>query len=363
MSDSQTYYEQQYSFAEAHKPKKDNKFVLHIVLFISTFLSVGVAGVQWAGKDFTNLLNWHYGLTYAVLITVFLSAHEFGHYFASRIHKVDATLPYYIPMPIVYLNPFGTFGAVIKTRSPITSRKAMFDIGVAGPISGFIVCFAFLVYGLMTLPGIDFIYKIHPYYLTKFGGKIPHTDLFFGDTILYYIMAKIFANPHGFLPPMNEIYHYPFLNVGWFGMFVTSLNMLPIGQLDGGHVIYSMFGGKIQRKVAKTTWWLMIVIGIGSLLELLYETLKISQPGGFYNFLQNSLMPVLTWLKNYVPWFMSGWGGWLFWALVTRIFIKLGHPEIGEEDEVLDSKRRMIGWAAIIIFIVTFSYNGIYFIQ
>jgi membrane-associated protease RseP (regulator of RpoE activity) len=360
MSDSQTYYEQQYGFTAA-QPRKNNKIILHIVLFIATFLSVGIAGTQWAGKDFTNLLNWHYGLTYAVLITTFLSAHEFGHYIASRLHKVDATLPYFIPMPIVYLNPFGTFGAVIKTRSPIANKIFMFDIGVSGPIAGFVVCFAFMVYGLMTLPGIDFIYNIHPYYLTKFGGKIPHTDLFFGDTLLYYVMAKLFANPHGFLPPMNEIYHYPFLNVGWFGMFVTSLNMLPIGQLDGGHVIYSMFGGRIQKKVSRIAWWLMIVIGIGSLLELLYEALKVDQPGGLYIFLQNSFLPILKWLKTYVPWYLSGWGGWLFWALVTRIFIKLDHPEIGG-DEVLDSKRKMIGWLAIIIFIVTFSYNGIYFI-
>jgi membrane-associated protease RseP (regulator of RpoE activity) len=345
-----------------NKPIKKRTLLLQLILFVASFFSVALAGAQWAGVDYLNLFNWHYGLTYAILITIFLTAHEFGHYIASRIHKVDATLPYYLPMPIIYLNPFGTFGAVIKTRSPILTRKALFDIGVSGPIAGFIVSVGFLIYGLMTLPGIDFIYHIHPHYLTKFGGKIPETNMFFGDTILYYILSKIFANPSGFLPPMTEIYHYPFLNVGWFGLFVTSINMLPVGQLDGGHVVYSMFGGKVQSKVAKISWWALIFISSGALLNLLFDLLKWDNPGSVYIFLQNVLLPPLKWLKEYAPWYMAGWGGWLLWVIIAKFFIKLNHPQIGG-DEKLDSKRMAIGWIAIIIFILSFSYNGIYFIE
>ncbi len=344
------------------KQKKKSSLWVYIVLFIVTFFSTAIAGAQWAGVDYLNLLNWHYGITYAVLIMIFLSAHEFGHYTASRIHKVDATLPYFLPMPIVYLSPFGTFGAVIKTRTPILTRRALFDIGAAGPIAGFIVSLGFLIYGLMTLPGIDFIYHIHPHYLTKFGGKIPHTSLFFGDTLLYSFLAKIFANPSGFLPPMNEIYHYPYLNVGWFGLFVTSINMLPIGQLDGGHIVYAMFGGKAQSRIARIVWWALIIISSGAALNFLYDILKVDNPGSVYIFLQSTFLPILKWLKEYAPWYMAGWGGWLLWVIIAKFFIKMNHPNIAG-DERLDSKRMAIGWFAILIFILSFSYNGIYYIE
>jgi membrane-associated protease RseP (regulator of RpoE activity) len=344
------------------KRKKIISLWIYIFLFIVTFFSTAIAGAQWAGVDYLNLLNWYHGITYAVLIMIFLSAHEFGHYIASRIHKIDATLPYFLPMPIVYISPFGTFGAVIKTRTPILTRKALFDIGAAGPIAGFFVSLGFLIYGLMTLPGIDFIYKIHPHYLTEFGGKIPHTSLFFGDTLLYSFLAKIFANPSGFLPPMNEIYHYPYLNVGWFGLFVTSINLLPMGQLDGGHITYAMFGGKIQSKIAKISWWALIFICSGAALNFLYDILKVDNPGSIYNFLQSALLPTLKWLKEYAPWYMAGWGGWLLWVIIAKIFIKLNHPIVAD-NEKLDTKRMAIGWFAILIFFLSFSYNGIYFIE
>lgn len=349
-------------FTNIQKPKKKPGLWVYIVLFIGTFFSTAIAGAQWANVDFLNLLNWHYGLTYAILIMTFLSAHEFGHYFASKIHKVDATLPYFLPMPVVYLSPFGTFGAVIKTRTPILTRRALFDIGAAGPIAGFIVSLGFLIYGLMTLPGIDFIYHLHPHYLTEYGGKIPHTSLFFGDTLLFSFLAEIFKNPTGFLPPMNEIYHYPFLNVGWFGLFVTSINMLPMGQLDGGHIIYAMFGSKAQGKIGKTVWWLLIVISSGAALNFLYDILKVDSPGSFYIFLQSTMIPILKWLKTYTPWYMAGWGGWLFWVIIGKFFIKINHPQVAG-DEKLDTKRMIIGWIAILIFILSFSYNGIYYIE
>lgn len=220
--------------------KKKNRYWLHITLFIATFITCMIAGAQWQMKDASDINNWHYGITYAILLLTFLSAHEFGHYFASRIHKVDATLPFYIPVPFPEVL-FGTFGAVIKTRSPMNSKKALFDIGVAGPIAGFIVCIIFLIIGFSSLPPQEYIYTIHPNYLAH-GGLIPLTGLHFGDNLLYMMFERIFSNPSVWIPPMNEMYHYPFLCVGWFGLFVTSLNLLPIGQLDGGHVIFTMFG-------------------------------------------------------------------------------------------------------------------------
>ncbi|MFP4529613.1 MAG: site-2 protease family protein [Candidatus Kapaibacterium sp.] len=338
-----------------------NKLWIHIGLFALTFLSCMMAGAQWAFKDFTEITNWHYGLTYAILIMTFLSAHEFAHYAASRLHGVDASLPFFIPLPIPYIVNFGTLGAVIKTRSRIPSRRALFDIGVSGPIAGFIVCFGFLLYGLATLPPIDYLYNIHPEYLEN-GGKIPETSLFFGDTLLYWIMTELFANPDGFLPPMNEIYHYPFLNVGWFGLFVTTLNMLPLGQLDGGHVTYAMFGRRNHAKIARVVWWAMVAIGCGSLLGLIHESLQVDSTGAVMQILRAALLPPLSWIADSAPFIFRGWGGWLFWALITRVFIKLDHPPVGASGSI-GRGRMTLGWIALVILLMSFSYNGIYYIE
>ncbi len=340
------------------------KYFLHLVLFLITFFTCLLAGVQWANKNPFEVMNWEYGITYAILIMVFLGSHEFGHYIASRIHKVEATLPYFIPNPVPMFVNFGTFGAVIKTRTRIPSSKALFDIGVAGPLAGFVICLIFLIYGLITLPSIDYIYNIHPEYITLYGGEIPKTSLHFGDTVLFSILAKIFANPKGFLPPMNEIYHYPFLNVGWFGLFVTTLNMLPIGQLDGGHVVYAMFGGKNHKRIARAAWWVMFAIGFGSLLEILLQYLAPANAGTGVNYASftEQIYKFLTWLKSIIPWYFEAWGGWLFWALITRFFIKLWHPPVSYEEK-LDGKRMAIGWIAIVVLFLSFSYNGIFFIE
>ncbi len=357
--------EDELNFEQAGRKKKKPSSIINILLIVATFFTTSIAGVLWAGKDFTDLSNIHLGFAYAILIVTFLGAHEFGHYIASRVHKVDATLPFFIPFPPAPNLPsiFGTFGAVIKTYSPIRSRKALFDIGVAGPIAGFVVAFAFLIYGLSTLPGKEFIYNIHPEYLTEFGGKIPETSLHFGDTLLFWISAKLFANPDGFLPPMNEIYHYPFLNVGWFGLFVTTLNLIPIGQLDGGHVAYAMFGEEKQYKVANIAWKIMMAIGIVGLLGILYDFMSFDYPDKTYQFFKDLLLPPLKFIKAKVPWLLQCWPGWLFWGLIARFFIKLRHPPLIEHGEPLDSKRRAIGWCAFVILFLSLSYNGIYFIQ
>lgn len=340
---------------------KHSPIILHIGLFALTFVTCSIAGAQWAYKDFTEVLNWHYGIEYAILILTFLSAHEFGHYFAARYHKVDATLPYYIPFPFPIAINFGTFGAVIKTRTPIPSRKALFDIGAAGPIAGFVVAISFLIYGLITLPGIDFLYDIHPEYLLLYGGEIPKTSLHFGDTVLYWLLAEVFANPNGFLPPMNEIYHYPYLNVGWFGLFVTSLNMIPIGQLDGGHITYSMFGKK-HAIISRAAWYVLLTLGIISLVPLGYELLRIDSPNRIILLLQSIFLPSLSWLVNSFPMLFQSWFGWLIWAMITRFFVKLDHPPVMDNSDI-GRTRMIIGWITIIILFLSFSFNGIYYIE
>ncbi len=337
--------------------KKKPKVIVNIILIVLTFISTTIAGVMWVGKEFTEISNWHYGITYSLLIMGFLTAHEFGHYFAARYHKVDATLPYYIPLPIL----FGTMGAVIKTRSPIPTKKALFDIGVTGPLAGFVVCVVYLIAGLQTLPSIDYIYDIHPEYLVFNQGHIPNHGLHFGNTLLYGIFSSTFANPDGFLPPMNEIYHYPFLCVGWFGLFVTALNMLPMGQLDGGHVLYAMFGRK-QWKFSRILWWVIFVFGLSAIFGLVHDLLAQNFDNSFLNFLKSIIYQPLNSIKTAIPWIFDGWGGWLLWALVVRIFIKIEHPPIAP-GERLDNRRMVIGAIALLILVFCLSPNAAYFVE
>ena len=163
-------------------PRPQQRIVLHIVLFAATFLTCMMAGAQWAMHDPFQIENWSAGLTYAILLMTFLSAHEFGHYIAARMHGVDATLPFFIPVPSS-LMPFGTFGALIKTRSRITSRKVLFDIGVAGPLAGFAVCLVILVVGVITLPGVESLYAMHPEFQPT--GIVPTSGMTFGDNLLF----------------------------------------------------------------------------------------------------------------------------------------------------------------------------------
>lgn len=339
--------------------RKYKHLLIFFTLLCITFVTCMISGTQWAYQNFYEITNWHYGTTYAILILTFLSAHEFGHYFAARFHKVDATLPYYIPFPFTIALNFGTLGAVIKTRSPIPSRRALFDIGVSGPIAGFIVASGFLIYGLQTLPGIEFIYNIHPDYVGHLGGKIPETGLHFGDTLYYYILSKFFANPNGFLPPMNEIYHYPFLNVGWFGLFVTSLNMLPMGQLDGGHTTYSMFGEKVHRIISKTIFRILLTMGILSILGLLHEFFTENIDNSIFLAFKSFLFPALDYIKIKFPIIFQFWSGWLFWAVISKFALKLHHPPV-EDNTPLGAGRMFIGFLTLGILVLSFAFNGVY---
>jgi membrane-associated protease RseP (regulator of RpoE activity) len=276
--------------------------------------------------EFSDLAR---GLPYSFSILFIIACHEFGHYFAARYHKVDATLPYFIPFPPVpgFIN-FGTMGAVIRTRSVVGTNKAMFDIGVTGPIAGFIACLIILIYGFTNLPPVDYILSIHPDYFSPEYGQ-NSLSLEFGNTILFSFLREVFTTPDQFVPPMSEVYHYPYLCVGWFGLFVTAMNMIPVGQLDGGHVFYSMFGSEKHERVARISMIILLTLGMTGLLD---------------NFLDIGL--------GY------GWMGWLFWSLILFTIIKIKHPEL-PHFEKLDSRRMWFGYAAIIILLLSFSPNPI----
>ena len=312
------------------------------------------AGAAWAGVDPTDIANWGTGLTYAILILTFLSCHEFGHYIAARIHGVDATLPFYIPMPLIL---FGTMGAVIRTRSPIPNKKVLFDIGVAGPLAGFVVALVILGIGFATLPSFDYIYAIHPEYQAT--GQFSDSGMFFGDMLLFSFFREVFSPAGAVIPPMNEVYHYPFLCVGWFGLFVTALNLAPFGNLDGGHVLYAL-SGKFQHRVARTLWWALFVFGMLSLIGTLSDFLSEPSPNGIIISIQNAIGAPLVAIVELSPWLFHAGEGWLLWALLIRFFIGIDHAEI--RGAPLDTKRMIIGWGSLLILVLCMPVQIIYFI-
>jgi len=319
-------------------------YPLHLGLFLLTVLTTLWAGAFWGGHPasfaslprFLNTLAT--GIPYSASLLLFLSVHEFGHFFASQYHRVRATLPYYIPVPpLPFLLSLGTMGAVIKVKERIPGTNALFDIGISGPMGGFAVCLGLLLYGFLNLPPADFIYTIHPEYL-KGGGipiPIPQGSLILGKNLLW-IGLEYFIAPKN-LPPMTEMYHYPFLFTGWLGSLVTALNLLPVGQLDGGHIIYAMFGRKGHAKAARTFLLFIILLGFPALLELLFSLFK---PDAV------TLIPpvMLHW----------SWAGWILWSLILSRFIGLNHPSTGD-DHRLNTPRKISGWATIAIFCVTFT--------
>jgi membrane-associated protease RseP (regulator of RpoE activity) len=197
---------------------------LPITLFILTALSTTFFGA---------------GPWYAAAILLILGAHEFGHYFACRWHDVDCTLPYFLPAPILLT---GTLGAVIKIREPFPSRAALFDIGVAGPIAGFVTLLPFLVAGI----------------LLSDVASIPNDPgtLILGEPLLFKALARFV---HGPLPEGADIMIHPMGFAAWFGMLATALNLLPFGQLDGGHIAYAVFG---RRATAMSVATLGIVMAL-----------------------------------------------------------------------------------------------------
>jgi len=319
-------------------------YPLHLALFLFTVLTTLWAGTFWGGHPvhfgsfpemFTALA---FGIPYSASLLLFLGVHEFGHFFASVHHRVRATLPYFIPVPpLPFLLSLGTMGAVIKVKERIPGTNALFDIGIAGPVSGFAVCVGLLVYGFLNLPPANFIYTIHPEYLTKEGlqAAMQPGTLILGKNLLWIGLEYLIAPKN--LPPMSEMYHYPFLFTGWLGSLVTALNLLPVGQLDGGHVMYAMFGRRGHAIAAKTFLLFIILLGFPAMAELLLSLIK---PDAV------AVIPPIM-----LHW---SWSGWLLWAFILSRLIGLNHPPTGD-DHQLNTPRKISGWTTIVIFCITFT--------
>lgn len=262
----------------------------NLALFVLTFLSTMAAGALQKNIDLLEEpLRIVEGLPFSLALMVILLSHELSHYFTSRAHHTEATLPYFIPAPSI----FGTFGAFIKMKSPIESRRALIDIGASGPIVGFLVSVVACVIGLMNSEIIT----------------VPHAKglMSLGDSILFSLLSKVTL---GGLPEGKDILLHPVAFAGWIGLFVTNLNLIPVGQLDGGHIAYALLG-PLHRRLSIALVWVLGALG------LVY------------------------------------WLGWIVWAFLM-LLLGLGHPPVRHWEMPLDPARRLVSTLALIIFIITF---------
>jgi len=252
------------------------KYWRHVVLYVLTVASTYLVGGPW----------------YALTLMLILTAHELGHYLATRYYKVSASLPFFIPFPF---SPFGTLGAVIKMRGNIPDRKVLFDIGASGPLLGLLVTIPAIVAGLKLsrVVALD---------------QLERPVMMLGEPILFAALERLVLGP---IPEGYDVILHPVAFAGWVGLFVTALNLLPIGQLDGGHIVYSMLG-PWSLPVFHLTLWGLVVVCV------------------FYN------------------------PAWLLLVLLLAAF-GLRHPPPYDMYTPLDWKRRWLGALTLVIFILSFT--------
>lgn len=231
------------------------------------------------------------GLSFAIASLGILLCHETGHWLTCRRYRLPTTLPYFLPAPVA----IGTFGAFIRIRAPIRTKRELFDVGVSGPLAGFVALVPVLLYGIAwSTPA--------PLPQVTEGSLL----LLPGKSLALELATWAF---HGPLSEGMLLQLHPFALAAWFGLLATALNLLPLGQLDGGHVLYAVVG-RIQRRLAWPLWLLLAAAGL---------------------------------------W----WTGWLLWCLILLV-MGLGHPPVRDEHAPLDPTRRRLAWTALVILILSF---------
>ncbi|MFQ5855784.1 MAG: site-2 protease family protein [Anaerolineae bacterium] len=281
---------------------------INILLFATTIVTTLMAGAflerqprPWASLD--ALLA---GAPFAIAILSILGTHELGHYVVARHYGIKVTLPYFIPFFPFFPFGIGTMGAVIRMKSPMTSRKALFDVGLAGPIAGLIIAIPVLTIGLLQS-------DLVPAHSMGRG-----MTLLLGKPLLFKAVSRLVLGP---LPENVRVALSPIAFAGWVGLFVTAMNLLPTGQLDGGHIAYAVWG-RGHRFLAQTTFVGLIAMGIVP----------------FFLNLLPGVEPV------------PGWSGWLIWALLLSAF-GLRHPPALDDVTPLTGPRIIAGILAIVLLI------------
>lgn len=283
------------------------KVWLNYLLFAMTVISAFFVGFSWSiNYKYAGILAQDPGivadpavfldseivilsLIYAVVLITILLGHELGHFLTCRYYRIDATLPYFIPAPTI----IGTLGAFIRIRSPITRKQQLFDIGIAGPLAGFLLSLPAVVYGLSVSKAVPAL-----------AGE---ESLQFGYPLILSVIGDFFFKG---IPAGYDLIPHPIAFAGWVGVLVTALNLFPVGQLDGGHIVYALLGPK-SRKLAPFFLGAFVLMGI------------------FF------------------------WIGWFVWALLIY-FLGLKHPHIYDEDQPLSSLRKFLGIMMLLVFILSF---------
>jgi membrane-associated protease RseP (regulator of RpoE activity) len=308
----------------ALEPPRRERWWLHGLLFALTFVTVWMGGALLAGSDAAvlgsplslrldgagemlaelakDLWTLRPGLDFAMALMAILLAHETGHYLVARRYAIDASPPYFLPAP-PFMNFVGTFGAFIRLRSPIVDRRQLLDVGAAGPWAGFVVAMLALVFGLMRSDVAIAVAGPSKQLVTVAG-----MQLFIGDSPLLVWMREWYFGD-------ATVLLHPLAFAGWIGLLVTMLNLLPLGQLDGGHIVYALIG-RYQRVVGILVWVGLIVLG--------------TAPGQWW---------------------------WWLWAVVILLMGRgrLAHPQVLDPKRPLPRSRWPYGLAAVVLFLVTFT--------
>ncbi len=267
----------------------------NLALFLATVVSTLWAGAYLEGApwDFFfrqpgRLLE---GVPFALPLLAILAVHEFGHFIAARRYGLDVTLPFFVPLPI--LSPIGTLGAVIRMKTPIYTRRMLLDVGAAGPLAGMAVALPVTVWGILHSPVLPLE---------------PGAGFQLGEPLLFKALVALLAAPR---PPGTDLYLGPVAFAGWIGLFVTALNLLPVGQLDGGHVLYALVG-RVQHWLGWAFFVAMLIMG----------------------------------------WW---WPGWYLWSVLILVLIRVRHPPVLDPQVGLDPARRVVGWLAVAVFVLCFT--------
>ncbi len=302
-------------------PSPPERWGIHVALFLATFATVWGAGailmsptLTFGLADSSDLAGlWQAvkdwigasapGLGFAAALMGFLLAHEMGHYVVARRYHISVSPPYFLPAP-PHLFLIGTFGAFIRLRSPIVDRRQLMDVGAAGPWAGLVVALAVLIVGLLNshvLAGVQGATQQLIY--------VGNTPFYLGDSILM-------SAARSWLVGEGTVELHPFALAGWFGVFVTMLNLLPLGQLDGGHILYALVG-KHQAIIGRLMWWGLIFLGV------------------------------------------KFFWGWLVWAALILMLGRgrIAHPSVLDPHRPIPASRWPAGLATALLFVVTFTAN------
>ena len=277
---------------EANVTEPTTSGILGYVFYVPEYYRRIVADLIWQALANPPLLKS--GLMFSMSLLTILTAHEMGHYLACRYYGVRATLPFFIPAPPLFLA--GTFGAFIKMKSPIPSRRALFDIGLAGPLAGFVALLPVALAGLLTL-------QAGPQ--ASIGGSI-----IFNDPLLFQLIAKLTGTN------LVDALPNPFYMAAWIGLLVTSLNLMPVGQLDGGHGTFAVFGQRAHKIIGRVAF---VTVAVMSVLGFIWH----GSPSGF------------------------------LYTVLLAVMLKVRHPA-PDEMEPLGRGRTVVGIITLIVFALSF---------